>query len=94
MDLLGENGIEVKQMSKINYEMKPVTEKREKKYSSIIDPIINDFLDSEEDLVEVTVEGRTSSYMKAQLTKRIATRKLEIEVSKGYGVFYLEKKKE
>ncbi len=83
-------------MSKIQYEMKQVTEKREmvKRYRSIFDPIIEEFISSGQDLVEITVEGRTTSYMKTQLVKRLAKRELDIEVTLGYGVIYLEKKKE
>ena len=77
----------------IQYQMKPVTDKRVKTSRSIFDPLIDEFISSEQDLVEVTVENRTASYMKAQLVKRIARRELEIEVSSGYGVIYLEKKK-
>ncbi len=82
-------------MTKIQYEMKPVTEKREKpRFStSIFDPIIDEFIKSEQDLVEITVEGRTTSYMKSSLVKRLAKRELDVEVTLGYGVIYLEKKK-
>ncbi len=83
-------------MSKIQYEMKPVTVKRvrPRMSSSIFDPIITEFIDSEEDLVEITVEGRTTSYMKTQLIKRIEKREIDVEVHLGYGVIYLEKKKQ
>ena len=83
-------------MSKIQYEMKPVTVKRVKPRtsSSIFDPIITEFMNSEQDLVEITVEGRTTSYMKTQLIKRLAKRELDVEVTLGYGVIYLEKKKQ
>ena len=81
-------------MSEIKYEMKPVTEKRVKTSRSIFDPILNEFLSSGEDLVEIKVEGKTTGYMNTQLKKRIATRKLEIEVTQGYSVVYLEKKKQ
>ena len=80
-------------MNKIQYQMKPTTEKRIKTSRSIFDPIIDEFIASNELLVEVTVENRTASYMKTSLVKRIEKRELEIEVSPGYGVIYLEKKK-
>ena len=73
--------------------MKPVTDKRIKTSRSIFDPLIDEFLSSGQDLVEVTVENRTASYMKSQLKKRIEKRELDIEVSPGYGVIYMEKKK-
>ena len=79
-------------MSKIEYEMKPVADKRIKTSRSIFDPLIDEFISSGQDLVEVTVENRTASYMKSQLKKRIEKRELDIEVSPGYGVIYMEKK--
>ena len=79
-------------MSKIEYKMNPVEDKRVKTSRSIFDPIIDEFIKSGAELVEITVEERTTSYMVAQLRNRITTRELDIEVSPGYGVIYLEKK--
>jgi len=81
-------------MSEIRFEMKPVEEKREKKYhkGSIYDPIIDQFLESGHDLVEINVEERKTSYMVTQLSKRIEKRELDIVVSRGGGFVYLEKK--
>ncbi len=79
-------------MTKIEYEMKSVTVKKEKITTSIFDPIIDEFIKSENNLVEITVEGRAPSYMKSSLAKRIAKREIaNIEVTLGYGVVYLEK---
>jgi len=82
-------------MSKIvKYEMKPVTIKRVKPRlsTSIFDPIIDEFLRGDDNLVEITVEGRTTSYMKTALKKRLEKRtELDVEVYLGYGVVYLEK---
>ncbi|GAH13083.1 unnamed protein product, partial [marine sediment metagenome] len=80
-------------MSKIQYEMKPVTDKRIKTSRSIFDPLIDEFIRSGAELVEIVVEDRTPGYMVAQLRKRLAKRKLDIEVAPGYDVIYLEKKK-
>jgi len=79
-------------MSKIEYKMKPVEDKRVKTSRSIFDPIIDDFIKSGAELVEIVVEDRTTSYMVTQLRNRITTRELDIEVAPGYDVIYLEKK--
>ncbi|GAH15708.1 unnamed protein product, partial [marine sediment metagenome] len=65
---------------------------RVKKSRSIFDPLIDEFIRSGDDLVEIVVEDRTTSYMVAQLRKRITNRELDIEVAPGYDVLYLEKK--
>ena len=83
-------------MSKVKYEMKSVTEKREKKQKkrSIYDPLIDEFIKSGQDLVEITVDGREPSYMVTQLKKRIKVRELDIDATHGGGFVYLEKKNE
>ena len=79
-------------MTKIEYEMKSVTDKKEKITTSIFDPIIDEFMKSDNTLVEITVENRTPSYMKSSLAKRIEKREIaNVEVTLGYGVVYLEK---
>ena len=82
-------------MSKIvKYEMKPVTIKRVKLRTSksIFDPILDEFLRGDEKLVEITVEGRTTSSLKSALMKRLEKREEpDVEVTLGYGVVYLEK---
>ncbi|MCW3989208.1 MAG: hypothetical protein NWE88_03930 [Candidatus Bathyarchaeota archaeon] len=81
-------------MSEIRFEMKPVQDKRKKLSGkkSIYDPIIDQFLESGNDLVEVRVEDRLPGYVVGQLQKRIDIRELEIEVSGAQGFVYLEKK--
>ena len=81
-------------MSEIRFEMKPVDEKRKKisGKKSIYDPIIDQFLESGEKLVEVSVEDRQAGYVVGQLQKRIDLRELEIEVSGAQGFIYLGKK--
>ena len=83
-------------MSKIvKYEMKPVTIKRVKlrTSTSIFDPILDEFLRGDENLVEITVEGRTTSSLKSALMKRLEKcEEPDVEVTMGYGVIYLEKK--
>jgi len=82
-------------MSEVKYEMKSVTEKRVKtqKKRSIYDPLIDEFIKSGQDLVEITVDGREPSYMVTQLNKRIKIRELDIDTTHGGGFVYLEKKK-
>jgi len=81
-------------MSEIRFEMKPVDDKRKRLSGkkSIYDPIIDQFLESGNDLVEVRVEDRLPGYVVGQLQKRIDIRELEIEVSGAQGFVYLEKK--
>jgi len=81
-------------MSEIRFEMKPVQQKREKLSvkRSVYDPMINQFLESGQELVEISVENRDAGYIVTQLSKRIELRKLEIEVSHAQGFVYLEKK--
>ncbi len=79
-------------MSKILYEMKPVTVKSIKVSRSIFDPIIDEFMRSEDKLVELTATDKSPSYMKTSLLKRLDRREIaNVEVTLGYGVVYLEK---
>ena len=82
-------------MSKIKFEMNRVDKKREKlsMKGSIYDPMINQFLEGEEELVEISVEDKKAGYVVTQLQRRIDVRKLDIEVSNAQGFVYLEKKK-
>jgi len=81
-------------MSKIKFEMKPVEKKRELKFlkASIYDPMIDQFLESGQDLVEIEVEGKKATYVSGQLSKRIETRKLDIIASAASNFVYLERK--
>ena len=83
-------------MSEIKYEMKPATKKRakSKRISSIFDPLIDAFIESGHELVEITVEDKKPGYMVTQLNQRIKRRELDIEASHGGGFVYLEKKQE
>ena len=73
--------------------MRPVTEKRERKVrrSSIYDPMIDQFLESGNALVEIEVEGKKASYVAGMLKKRIQVRGLEIKATAVSDVVYLEK---
>jgi len=81
-------------MSEVKYGMKPVEKKRQKLSinKSIFDPLIDEFIESGHDLVEITVEDKKPGYMVTQLKQRIKRRGLDIEASHGGGFIYLEKK--
>jgi len=81
-------------MSKIKFEMRKVEKKRPKTYhkGSVYDPIIDQFLESGEELVEISVEDKRASYVVTQLSRRIETRQLDIVASHGGDFVYLEKK--
>ena len=81
-------------MSKIVFEMKEVEKKREGKFnkSSIYDPILDQFLSSGHELVEISIEVKSANYLRHQLNKRIEKRQLDILASAGGGFAYLEKK--
>ena len=81
-------------MSKIVFEMKEVEKKRIGSFQkkSIYDPILDKFLESGHDLVEISVPERSGSYISHQLKTRIAKRQLDIVASSGGGFTYLEKK--
>ena len=81
-------------MSEIKFEMKKVDKKRERISAkrSIYDPIIDQFIEGGEELVEISVQDKTANYMVSQLKKRVDVRNLEIEVSHAQGFVYLEKK--
>lgn len=81
-------------MSEISFEMKEVTKKREGKFKkkSIYDPILDKFIESGHELVEISIEGKSAAYIKHQLKMRIEKRELDIVASAGGGYTYLEKK--
>ena len=82
-------------MSDVIFDLSPVEEKPSRKYrkGSKYDPIINAFLESEDNLVTVEAEGKEANYLRTQLKKRIDARDLQdrIEVSVVNNVAYLEK---
>ncbi len=87
-----ESGLE---MSEIKFEMRRVDEKRKKTYLKVsrYDPIIDQFIASGEELVEISVEDKEAPYVATQLKKRIGLRELELEMeaSAADGFVYLEK---
>ena len=81
-------------MSEIKFDMKPVEEKREKlsMHVSIYDPIIDQFIEGGQELVEISIEDKDPGYVVTQLKKRVEVRRLEIDVSHAQKFVYLEKK--
>jgi len=80
-------------MSEIKFTMEQVAEKREKKSraGSMYDPIIDQFLESGHDLVEIVVEEKKASYVAGVLKKRIKIRDLELKAMAVDDFVYLEK---
>ena len=81
-------------MSEVKFNLKPVEQKPTRRYrkGSKYDPILDAFVEGEEDLVEVNVSGKDANYIRTQLNKRIEAKGLEgIKVSVVNNVCYLEK---
>ena len=81
-------------MSDVKFDLKPVEDKPTRKYrkGSKYDPVLDAFMEGEDDLVEVSVEGKEANYLRTQLNKRIETRNLRgVEISVVNDVCYLEK---
>jgi len=81
-------------MSEVKFNLKPIEEKPSRRFKrgSKYDPILDAFMEGEEDLVEVNVSGRDANYLRVQLTKRLDARNLKrVKVSVVNNVCYLEK---
>jgi len=82
-------------MGEMKFSLKPVQKKPSRKYrkGSKYDPIIDAFMRSSENLVEVNVEGRDANYLRTQLNKRIEARDLKdkVKTSVVNNVLYLER---
>lgn len=76
----------------LSLEMEVPVKKLRGGYGSKYDPIIDRFIECEQDLVEIGVEGRKPSYVTSQLRRRIEDRGLEIVASSAGGFVYLERK--
>jgi len=83
-------------LSEVEFELKPVEEKPSRKYhkKSKYDPILDEFMEMDEDLVKVEIEDKDANYLRTQLKKRIETREIqdELNVAVVNGVCYIEKK--
>ncbi len=82
-------------MGELRYMLKPVESKPRRRYrkGSKYDPIIDAFLESGKDVVEVEVEGKNPNYVRMQLNKRIELRGLgdKVKTSVINNVLYLER---
>lgn len=81
-------------MSEVKFDLKPVEEKPSRRYrkGSKYDPILDAFMEGDDDLVEVNVEDKEANYLRMQLNKRIGARELKgVEASVVNNVCYLEK---
>ena len=80
-------------MSEVKFELKPRKQKPRRKYrkGSKYDPILDQFLEVTDNLVEVTVEGKDANYLRTQLNKRIEAKGLKLKTSVVNNVLYLEK---
>jgi hypothetical protein len=79
----------------MEFNLSPVGEKPSRSYrkGSKYDPILDEFLDSNYDIVQVNVPDKDANYLRAQLKKRIDIRDLssKLETSVANNVAYLEK---
>ena len=81
-------------MAEVKFDLKPVDEKPSRRYrkGSKYDPVVDAFMESDDTLVAVNVEGKDANYLRTQLNKRIEARKLTgVKVSVVNNVAYLEK---
>jgi len=80
-------------MIEIKFELKPTEKKPSRRYrkGSKYDPILDVFIETTDNLVEVTVEGRDANYLRTQLNKRIDAKGLKVKTSVVNDVLYLEK---
>ena len=81
-------------MSEVSFNLEPVDEKPSRKYrkGSKYDPLIDAFMEGDNDLVKVEVPDKNANYLRTQLNKRIEARNLTgVKVSVVNNVCYLEK---
>lgn len=81
-------------MNEVKFNLKSVEEKPTRRYrkGSKYDPIIDAFIEGDEDLIEVNESGKNANYLRTQLIKRIDARNLKhVKVSVISDVCYLEK---
>ena len=81
-------------MTAVKFDLRPVDEKPNRRYrkGSKYDPIIDAFMEGEEDLVEVNVSDKDANYLRTQLKKRIDVRGIKgVKISVVNNACYLEK---
>jgi hypothetical protein len=80
----------------MEFELSPVDEKPSRSYrkGSKYDPILDEFLESDNDLVKVEFPEKDANYLRAQLKKRIDIRELsdKVKASVVNNTAYLERK--
>ena len=77
----------------MEFKIEAVTEKpqREYKKGSKYDPILDQFISGDHNMVIVGVKGKDANYMRTQLTKRIEKRGLSVNASVVNNQVYIEK---
>lgn len=77
----------------VAFQLKAVKSKPKRKYrkGSKYDALLDAFLKSSNQLVEVAVEGKDANYLRTQLNKRIEARNLKLVCSVLNNALYLEK---
>ena len=82
-------------MSDVKFDLSPVKEKPSRRYrkGSKYDPVIDKFLEGDNELVSVEIGDRDANYIRTQLKKRVDARSLaaKVDVSVVNGKAYLEK---
>jgi len=81
-------------MTEVKFNLAPVNNKPQRKYrkGSKYDPIIDAFLEKDDGLFTVEIEGKDANYIRTQLKKRIDARGLDnLEISVVNNKVYLEK---
>ena len=81
-------------MTEVKFNLSPVNNKPQRKYrkGSKYDPIIDAFLEKDENLVTVEISGKDANYIRTQLKKRIDARELSnLNISVVNNKVYLEK---
>jgi len=81
-------------LSEIKFNLEPIDEKPSRRYrkGSKYDPVIDAFMEGDENLVVVAVENKDANYLRTQLNKRIDARNLSgVKVSVVNNACYLEK---
>ena len=82
-------------MDELKFTLKPLKElsKGTRRYSSKYDPVLDQFMESGHELVEVALESSNLSGVRTALKKRIEKRNLKDRVEVGIrgGVLYLKR---
>jgi len=82
-----------KESKPLEFKLRSVKEKPTRKYKkgSKYDPLLDAFMKGEDKLVQVSIQGVDSNYLRTQLNKRIEKRKLSVKTSVVTSKLFLEK---